>query len=176
MARHNAKKDGPKVKRPRLKYFFINDKLHKKMYIDRYKDLLMAWNYADGKLVKYNYSDTLRLHEKSFSTLQVCEMLNRGRTAVELAIVRGHIDMPQFTYTIDENRNKLGYRWSEKEIMAALEYFGSVSQGRPRRDGRVVSASDLPTPRELRAMINDEEILYIKQGDQFVPTFRAKVW
>lgn len=176
MAKHHSKRVGPPRKRPRLKYFFINGKLHKKMYIDRYKNVLMAWNYADGRLAKYNYSDTLELHEKSFTTSQVCKMLNRGRTSIELAIVNGHIEMPQFTYSIDENRNKFGYRWSEKDIMSVLEYLASIHQGRPRRDGRVVPDTNLPTPRELRAIIHDEEILYVKKGDTFVPTFRAKEW
>jgi hypothetical protein len=162
-----------KSKRPRLTYFFVNDQLHKKLHINRAKDMLTAWNYPRGQRVKLNYTDTLRMHEKAFTTRQVAEMMNRQILAVELAITKGNIPAPQHSYGINEARNKFAYFWREKDIVGLHEYLSNVQRGRPRKDG-LVTPWHLPTPRELRAMIHDEAILYVKQGDQFVPTWKAK--
>jgi len=174
MASGTAKNTRKTNQRPRLrKYFFVNGELHQKLHVNRGKDLLTAWNYAKGQRVQLNYTDTLRLHQEAFKTVQVGQMLNRQRLALELAILRGDIHEPQYTYTLDEHRRKHAYYWREEDIMAAHEHFCNVHRGRPRKDG-MITPWNLPTPRELRAMIHNEEVLYIKQGDQFVPTWKAK--
>jgi erythromycin esterase-like protein len=100
-------------------------------------------------------------------------MVNRKHLTIEQAMARGMIERPQHTYGLNENKNFYQYMWKEEEIMGLLEYLSSVHRGRPRKDG-MITISDLPTPRELRAMINDDQVLYVKQGDTYVPTWRAK--
>lgn len=173
MADQTGKQNRQGKKRPRLNYFFLNDELHKKLLINRGKDLLVAWNYPGHKKVAYDYSTTLRRMERAFSTREVVEMVNRKHYTIELAIKHGMIEAPQHTYGLDENKNFYQYRWREKDIMGLLDYLSTVHQGRPRSDGMVTSLG-LPTPRELRAMIHGEAILYVKQGDTFVPSWRAK--
>jgi hypothetical protein len=173
MVNEAGKSNGKARKRPRLKYFFLNGDLHRKIVINRGRDLLSAWNYPKGKKVSYSYSDTLRHHEPAFTTQQVAQMVNRHRVVVQNAVDRGMIEQPQFTYGLDQNRHKASYMWHEKDIMALHEYLAGIHYGRPRKDGEI-TPKHLPTPRELRAMIHNEEILYVKQGDTFVPSWRAK--
>ncbi len=158
-------------------YFFLNGKLHRKLHTNRGRDRLVAWSYPDGIIKQYSLTDSLGLYERAFDTAEVCTFINRKRLAVEKAIIEGHIEMPQFTYGIDENRKKYAYKWREEDILKAHEFFASRGRGRPRKDGLVKNTNDLPTPRELRAMIHGEEVLYVKDEDgQFVPTFRARNW
>jgi hypothetical protein len=174
VAKQEGTKNRSRNKRPLLPlYFFLNDELHKKFHINRGQDLLTAWNYPASKKVKASYSTTIRRHKPAFSTTDVCKMVNRGRLTIELAMKNGMIERPQHTYGLDENRNLFQYFWREEDIMNLLEYLASVHRGRPRNDGEITT-HDLPTPRELRAMINDEHVLYVKQGDTYVPTWRAK--
>lgn len=173
MADEDREKKSARRKRPALRYFFLNDELHKKLYINRGKDLINAWNYPQAKRMTYIYSDVIRRSQKAFTTAEVCKMVNRRRTTIENALTRGMIEQPQHTYGLDENRNVYQRMWSEKDIMALLEYLSTVHRGRPRKDGIVVPQA-LPTPRELRAMIHDEAILYVKSGDKFIPSWRAK--
>lgn len=173
MAKQARGKNGQTAKRSRLNYFFLNDTLHKKLFINRGKDLLTAWNYPEAKKVMYTYSDVLNRHQTAFTTTQVSGMVNRKRMTIELAIKHGMIARPQNTYGLDENRNFYQYMWREKDIMDLLDYLATVHRGRPRKDGGI-SIKDLPTPRELRAMINNDQILYVKSGDTFVPSWRAK--
>lgn len=174
MAEPEGSKNRRRNKRPILPtYFFLNGDLHRKLHINRGRDLLTAWNYPEGKRVTTSYTATIRRKQTAFTSTEVCKMVNRGRLTIELAMRHGMIERPQFTYGLDENRNFYQYMWREEDIMALHEYLASVHFGRPRKDGQVTPAP-MPTPRELRAMINDEELLYVKQGDTYVPTWRAK--
>lgn len=173
MANTKRKKNGQGAKRPPLKYFFLEGDLHIKLNINRGKDLLTAWNYPSGKKVTYHYTDALRRMEKAFTTKEVGELVNRSRVSIEMAVLGGHIHEPQYTYALNENRNKYKWMWREKDIMELHEYLSGIHWGRPRKDG-LVTPKALPTPRELRAMIHDEAILYVKDGDTFIPSWRAK--
>lgn len=161
-----------KVKRRKLRYFFLNGKLHKSLHINRSSDTITAWCYPDHCRVAYTYSDVLRRKETAFTTIQVAKMLNRSRLTVERAILRGDIEEPQSTYGLTEVQKKFQYLWCEKDIIDAHAYFQTVHRGRPRKDG-LVTPVRMPSPRELRALIRQEEIMYVKRGDEFVPTFAA---
>lgn len=176
----NARK---KSRRKPLKYFYLDGKLvedgptipllHKKLHINRSADIITTWCYPMHKRVAYTYSSVLAKKKPAFTGREVYVMLNRSRVSVENAIIRGDIEPPQKTYGIDEHKRGYAYYWSEKDVLAAHAYFSTVHRGRPRKDG-LINASGLPTARELRAMMHDENILYVKQGDTFLPTWRAE--
>lgn len=163
-----------RAKLPKLLYFYYNGDLHKKYHIHRGNDVLTAWNYPKGKMEKYVYSDVRKNGSKAFSTKQVCNMLNRGRTQVEMAIVNGMFPAPQHSYSVDENRNMFAYYWSEQDILNAHEYFSTVHRGRPRKDG-LITPQALPTRAELRAMIRQGTVFYVQtESGEFVPTWEAE--
>ncbi len=165
----NQKK--PKI--PPLRYFFYHGKLHKKIHINRGADIITAWNYPDGVLEKYIYSDVRKNGEQAFSMSQVVKMINRKHSTLRQAIYAGNIRTPQTTYGIDENRNNYAYYWSEKDIMELHAYLKTVHKGHPRKDGRITPLK-LPTVAELRAMIRQGTVFYVKVGDEFVPTWHAE--
>lgn len=176
-----ASEEGTRTRRKSrpLNYFYLDvaDKgllLHKKLHINRAADTITTWCYPLHQRVAYSYSYVLRNKKPAFSTVQVAKMLNRGRLAVERAILAGNIEAPQKTYGINERKNSFAYYWSENDVMAAHEFFSTVHQGRPRKDG-LITAREMPNARELRAMMRDEDILYVRQEDgTFVPTWRAE--
>lgn len=164
-------------KKPRtkpLRYFFYRGDLHKKIHINRPSDVITAWNYPKGALRQYVYSDVRRTGEQAFSTRQVEQMINRSQTTIKTILRDGMIPLPQRTYGLDAERNGYAYYWSEKDIMGLHDYLKTVHRGRPRKDG-LVTPSDLPTASELRAMIRQGTVFYVKQGDEFVPTWRAEI-
>lgn len=164
---------GVKKRTKRFNYFFLNGLLHKRLHINRGKDEIMAWCYPLKKRVAYTYSDVKRNHEKAWTTVEVAEMLFRKRLTLERMIQRGHITPPQYTYGLNEDMEKYQYLWNEESIMEAHAFLSTVHRGRPRKDGRI-TPQKLPTVRELRAMVRQEEILYVKGEDgEFRPTWRA---
>lgn len=155
-------------------FFFLNKELHRKIGINRANDTIITWNYPQECKRLYNYSDTVRRKEPAFKTSQVCDMINRRRWAIEMAIVRGNLKRPQHsTKNYQGTKRIYAYWWHEDDILAVLEYFSTIQWGKKRKDGLITSVR-LPTPREIRARVRNEEILYIREGDTFVPTWKAK--
>lgn len=162
-----------KVKLPRINYFFYNKKLCKKIHISRANDLIVAYNYTDGKVDKYIYSDVRKNGGQAFTTAQAAKLLRRYPQVLRNAIYTGDIKSPQQTYGLDENRNVYKYMWSEEDIMACHDFLKTVHIGRPRKDGEV-NTGNLPTAAELRASLRQGTVFYVKVGDDFIPTWKAE--
>ena len=157
-----------------LRYFFYREDLYKKIHISRGLDVLTAWNYTKEQMEKLVYSDVRKYGEQAFTTRQVLTLLNRKDKGIVVESIRdGMIKAPQMTHGLDENRNRYGYYWSEKEIMDFHSYLTTVNIGRPRKDGRI-NTGNLPSAAELRAKIRQGTVFYVKVGDNFVPTWQAE--
>lgn len=157
-------------------YFILDGEVHRRLHIQPGADILTAWNYPRHKRMGYNYTEVKRRAEIAYTTKEVCKMINRTRPVLENAILDGNVPAPQKTYYLSGNGFKQleWYRWGEKDIFAAWEYFCTVHRGRPRKDG-LITPAPLPTAAELRAMIRQEIILYTKTEDgDFVPSWRAE--
>ena len=158
-----------------IRYFFFHGDLHKKIHINRGADVITAWNYRAGRTLKYSYADVKKHGERAFTTTQVCKLVQRGRTAVEMAIINGHIREPQYNYKLGPNpdKRKFAYYWCEKDILDLHAYLSTVHRGRPRKDGLTTTVG-LPTASELRAMIRHNLVTYVKDDDgNFIPTYDA---
>lgn len=163
-----------KPKRKGLNVFFLNGKLHKKLRIVRPEDKIEAWCYPDKRRVVLTYSEVKKHQKPAFSTNQVAEMLGRNPKVVERTVRAGAIEPPQMMYTLTKRMYNYGYRWSEEDIMAFHSYLINTHRGRPRRDGKITPQGDLPTAMELRAMIRQERVFYVRDDDgNFYPTWRA---
>ena len=173
MVEQGGEKKATRRKSRRLTYFFLNGLLHKSLHINRGADQITTWCYPEHRRVAYTYSDVKKRHEPAFTSVEVGKMLNRRRLQLERAMIAGNIEYPQYTYGLSSVKRKHQYMWSEKDILAAHAYFSTVHRGRPRKDGKV-TPQRLPTVRELRAMIRQEQILYVRGEDgEFRPVWRA---
>lgn len=166
---------GRKRKAPqrRLNFFFLNGKLHKKLRIVRPEDKIETWCYPDERRVVYTYSDVRKRYEPAYSTKQVAEMIGRNNKVVERHVRDGAIEPPAIAYSLDKEMRMISFKWCEKDIMALHAYLLTVHRGRPRADGRI-TPNKMPTARELRALIRQEHVLYVRNDEgNFVPTWRA---
>ena len=172
MASESRESKAAKRKSRPLNYFYLNGKLHKKLHINRGADELTAWCYPNHVRVTYPYTQTRLRARPAFYFREVAKMLNRGRVAIERGILAGDIPRPQHTYVLDGSNRIFQYLWSEDDVIAAHKYFQQVHFGRPRKDG-LVTPKKLPTLPELRAMMSDTTVLYVKTEDGFKPTWEA---
>lgn len=157
-------------------YFFLNGEIHKRLRVIRGSDQLTAWNFPQGKLMIYSLTAARPNMEPAFTTTQVEKMINRKQITILHAICDGLAEPPQMTYSIDEKRNSYKYMWGEKDIMKLHEYFMTRHRGKARKDGGI-TPQVLPTRMELKAMINQEVVLYVKNSKgEFVPTFKAEAY
>lgn len=156
-----------------LNYFYLNGDLHKKLHINRGADELTAWCYPARHRVTYPYTSAKMRMKPAFTTVETGKLLNRGRLALERAIMAGHIERPQYTYTLDENQRLSKYMWSEDDVLAAHAYFTTVHSGRPRKDG-MITPRRMPTVPELKAMMRGDKVFYVRDDDgNFRPTWDA---
>lgn len=164
-----------------LRYFYLDclvdgkpvPMLHKKLHINRGADTITTWCYPQRKRIAYTYTDVKKRMEPAFTTKEVSKMMMRVRKQVQEAISEGKVAPPQFTYGLNEDMKKRAYMWHEDDILRLHAYFTTVHRGRPRADGKI-TPQKLPTARELRAMIRQREILYVKVGDRFEPVWDAE--
>lgn len=178
MARQTGASQNGRRKSGKLTYFYLDlegrPMLHKSLHINHGADQIITWCYPLSKRVAYTYSDTKKYREPAFSTKEAAKMLNRGHMVLERAILNGDIEPPQFTYGLNEHKRKFQYMWHERNILEAHAFLSTVHFGRPRKDGRV-TPKRLPNVRELRAMIRQEEILYVRGKDgEFKPVWKAQ--
>lgn len=164
-----------KQKKKKLLYFYFNGDLHKALHANRPADILTAWNYPKGKMMKYSLSLVLKEGGRAFTSGEVMRMLGRSWNTIVRAIDTGAIHPPQKNYTLDEHRRDYAFKWSEDDVMALHSYLKTVHRGRPRKDGKITSQKDLPNAAELRAMMRQNTVLYVKnESGKFVPTWEAQ--
>lgn len=156
-----------------LRYLFLNGDLHKVLFINRPKDEIKLWNYPKELRVVATYSDVKKRMGKAFTTTEVCAMLMRHKVTVERAILKGELARPQHTYALETGKI-FKYMWSEKDIMDAHEYYSNKPWSGKRAGDGSVTPKNLPTARELRAIIRHDTILYAKTDDGYIPTWEAE--
>jgi hypothetical protein len=161
MARSSRK---PKSKE--LRYFFLNQKIHKVIRSSRSKDELVAWCYPDKKRMLYSYSQVKKYMETAYSVKQVAAMLNRHRVTIQDYILDGKVITPQKIYPIGDpdNPNWSKYMFSESDILDMHQHI--LDSGH---------SSDVPTKAELLGLLKHNLILYTKTEDgKFVPVWKAE--
>jgi hypothetical protein len=160
----------------RILYFYLNNVLHRTLKVNRAEDTIIAFNFAEGKRVAYNYTDVQKNRKHAYSISEVAKLINRHIDTIKRYLRSGELTKPQQAYALD-NQNRLGrYYFNEDDIRRVRDFFKTVHIGRPRNDGEV-TASNIPSKTELEAMLRNETVLYAKNKDgEFVPVWKAPEW
>jgi len=148
-----------------IRYFFLNNKIHKVLSHSRSKDQMVAWCYPDKKRLLYSYSQVLKTMENAYSTSQVAQMLGKHKVTIEDYILDGKIRYPQKVYPIG-NPDSTWYKfmYSESDIMDIHEFI--LESG---------YSKDMPSKNEMRALLKHNTILYTKTTEgNFVPVWKAE--
>jgi hypothetical protein len=147
-----------------IKYFFLNDKIHKIISLSRAKDQVIAWSYVDQKRVLYPYSEVKKNMGNAYSISQVASMLNKHRVTIQDYILDGKIRSPQKIYPIGKSPDDSWYKYmfSEKDILDLHLYI--LESGHSK---------NIPSKAELLALLKHSFILYTKTDTGFVPVWKA---
>jgi hypothetical protein len=156
------------------KRFFLNGHLHRVLHTGRAKNELTAFDFIDGKIKVYPYSDVQRRKQNAIRVNQLADMLNRHRKTIHRYIQEGSIPRPQQEYAIHTGKPG-AFFFSEDDAMAVRDFLSTIHYGRTRADGKNTPYK-VPTREELRAMIDSGKILYVKEDNEFVPIWRAQNW
>ena len=160
----------------RLRYFYLNGKLHKVLRRSRAEDLLIAWDYELGKRVAYSLADVNKNKQYAYPISEVVKILGKHEDTIKWHMYKGDIKFPQQCYSLNGNKTPGKYFWSEDDIRDMHDFFKTVHRGRPRLDG-AVTPGNMPSRAELEAIMKQENILYIKNNDgDFVPVWKQPEW
>ena len=156
------KRDG---KSKSLRYFFLNDKIHKVLKASRSKDELVAWCYPDKKRVMYSYSQVEKYMGKAYGIKDVSVLLNKHTVTLHDYILEGKIKAPQKIYPIGdpENKNWSKYMFCEKDILDLHEFI--LDSGH---------SGNVPSKTELLGLLKHNIILYTKTDSGFIPVWKAE--
>ncbi len=149
-----------------LRYFFLNEKIHKIIKASRSKDELIAWCYPDRKRVMYSYTQVEKNMSKAYSINDVAELLNKHKITIEDYILEGKVKSPQKIYPISnpENTKWSKYMFQESDILDIHQHI--LDSGHSK---------EIPSKTELQALLKHNIILYTKTKDgSFVPVWKAE--
>lgn len=158
----------------RIRFFFLNDHLHKVLHVSRAQDLVTAYDFIEHRKKVYPWSDVKRKMQNAFTISQAAKMVGRHRDRIVRYIRNGEIKEPQREYNLNTG-DPYRYFFSEDDMMDLHEYMASLHIGRPRKDGRVTN-NMLPSREQMRGLVKTRKMLYVKQDDEFVPVWQEQAW
>lgn len=161
---------------PRLRYFYLNGKLHKVLRRSRAEDLLIAWDYKLSKRVAYSLADVNKNKQYAYSISEVVKIIGKHEDTIKLHLYRGDLKFPQQIYSLNGNKTPGKYFWSEDDVRQMHDFFKTVHRGRPRKDG-MITPGDMPSRAEIEAIMKQEDVLYIKNNNgEFIPVWKQPEW
>jgi hypothetical protein len=149
-----------------LRYFFLNDKIHKVLKSSRSKDEMVAWCYPDKKRVMYSYSQVKKNMETAYTVVEVASMLNKHRVTIQEYILNEKVATPQKIYPIGQpdSENWSQYMFNQKNILDIHQHI--LDSGHSK---------EIPSKAELQALLKNNLILYTKTEEgKFVPVWKAE--
>lgn len=158
----------------RRPFFFINDQLHKRLYVHRGRDLVIAWNFATHQEVKYLYTDWKRNSERAYTLPEIALLIGRHRDRLNTYVAEGQISRPYQSYTLDGERRPGKYYFREKDVLEIHEFFcGLNRRGRAAKSG--VSQEETLTPRsEVQRILAGGKVLYrMDEKGKMIPVWKA---
>lgn len=158
----------------RIRFFFLNDHLHKVLHVSRAQDLVTAYDFMEHRAKVYPWADVKRKMQNAYTISQAAKLVGRHRDRIVRYIRSGDIKEPQREYNLD-TKEPYRYFFSEDDMMELHEFMASLHIGRPRKDGRITN-NMLPTREQFKSLIKTNNVLYIKDGDEFVPVWKENTW
>jgi hypothetical protein len=158
-------------KKKRLRYFYIDGKLHKVIHVNRPKNIVTTFSYPDGDYRQYQWTYIKRHHQRAYGVTDVANLVGRNRRYIARLMHQGEIKSPQKAYSLT-TPDRFTYYFNEEDVLEIQDYFANVHWGRKRKDG-LITPGPVPNRSELRAMMNDDIMMYMKGPDgSFKPIWR----
>lgn len=155
----------------KLRFFYIDGKLHKIIHVNRPADVVTTFCYPDGDYRQYPWVWLKKNHRKAYGMQDVANMVQRRRRWIQAKMLEGNIRKPQKAYSL-KNPDRYTYYFSEDDVLEIQDYFANVHWGFKRKDG-LITPGPTPSKNDLRAMMNDDTLLYVRGNDgEFKPVWR----
>lgn len=163
--------------KPSNKIFFFNKELVRLVHYNRPNDICLIYNFIKDKEQTLLYSDFKKHRKRAYNVKNTLKILNRSRPQFERWLKRGLIEPP--TGAVIGGKRVFGEMayYSEDDLFTIRSVLATIHIGRPRKDGRVNAAKDIPTEKELRSLLGDAIMLYTRtKGGEYIPVWAEETW
>jgi hypothetical protein len=155
----------------KLRYFYLDGKLHKIIHVNRPADVATTFCFTEGDYRQYPWVWLKKNHRKAYGMQDVANMVQRHKKWIADCMRRGEIRKPQKAYSL-KNPDRYTYYFSEDDVLEVQEYYANVHWGFKRKDG-LITPGPTPSRNDLRTMMNDGTLLYVQGEDgEFKPVWR----
>ena len=128
---------------------------------------MKAFCYADYRIKRLVLSEAKKYRQTAFDITSVGKILNRSRLTIYYYIENDFILPLGKSGPRNSHRGKWWFTPDQVIELRDIIHQNSMNAKAP---------VPLPTREEVRAMVRTRKMLYIQEGDQFVPVWRAENW
>lgn len=146
-------------------WFFLGEELYRVLAINRIENYVKAYSYAEERVKYYKWDEILQIKEAAYSNAQVGELINRTPRTMRHYIKVGVIKP---TATGQRKKGIDRYFYNKRDVMRVRDAVEEYAKGGRR------GVKPLPTREQLRNMLAVGGVLYLKDGDDFVPVWEAR--
>lgn len=144
-------------------YFFMDNKIYKKLRVVRSEDYIVVWSYADEARMRFGLVATRRAAQKAYKIGEVASLIKRPVADIISYVARGLVPKPSGnTYYIGSKRPYLQL-WSEDDILflrdKIFELAPKNKYGEPYTNFKLVSRT------ELLAKFRGDTSYYVQDED-----------
>lgn len=154
-------------------YFFLDDKLYKKIRLIKSENYIVAWSYEDEKRVWLNYSIVRRHGGKAYTIHELSKLIDKPVTVILSYVKRNLLDRPSGRIYKISNRAPGQFMWSEADILNLRETWMDLmpknKYGEPYKNVEFVSKAEI-----LSRMRNDASFYVRNENGDFVKVWRAE--
>ena len=154
-------------------YFFLDDKLYKKIRVVKSENYVVAWSYEDEKRVWITYSVVRREAGKAYKLSEVAEMIDKPKSTILSYVKRNLVEKPSGRLYTIKNKVPGEYMWSENDI---LDLRDSIFDLAPKNKyGEPYSNLKLISKAELLSKMRKDTSFYVRnENGDFIKIWRAE--
>lgn len=154
-------------------YFFLDEKLYKKIRVVKSENYVVAWSYEDEKRVWITYSVVRREATPAYKLRDVSKLIDKTQSLILSYVKRNLVEKPSGRlYTV---RNKIPgeYMWSEQDI---LDLRDSLFELAPKNKyGEPYSNFKLISKAEILSRMRKDASFYVKdENGEFIKVWRTE--
>jgi hypothetical protein len=153
-------------------YFFLDQKLYKKIRVVKSENYVVAWSYEDERRMRFNYSSVRQEASKAFNVNDVSELIDKPKSLILSFLQRNLIDYPSGRLYSIKNKLPGRWMWSEQDILDLRETIFEMAP--KNKYGEPYSNFKLVSKAELLSKMREDTSYYVRneKGD-FVKIWRA---
>jgi hypothetical protein len=156
--------------------FLLDGKIYNCMSIDKHRELAIIWDYETSTRHLITLKTYYNKGEKIWLVTEVAKIFNRSSKNL-LNWLKYDLDFPLKVLKYGESKNIHGpirrHYLHKQDIIDIYEILIRRGRGSKTKND-FTDPYNLPTREQLLAILNDNDIYYVREGEDFIPVFRPE--